>query len=707
MHTRTAFFGRLSRHSRPSLLALFGLWMGCNQIAGIREGTLAPDACKSVSDCALRPTPACGTSSCENERCVYNDVPEGTPVPGVVQEPGDCREIQCDGKGRSRTVAVAADVYDDGQACTLDECVGTEARNTPVSVAPCYTGPLDTLDFGNCKKGVQRCQNGQPVGACIGERTPKAETCLTIFDDDCDGEVNEEGLGCVCVPGSLGTCYPGAQETLGYGACATGQQACNALGTAYESCDGFVGPAPETCDVALIDEDCDGRINEEGAQCVCGDGFVSDAETCDDGNMVDNDKCSNVCRIPGCGNGTIEAGEDCDDGNLDDADACTSQCKNAICGDGFVNFGQEECDDGNKIDTDGCRNNCQIARCGDEFISTTFEQCDDGNNSNLDDCPSCKKATCGDGFIEVEVEQCDDAHAKNGCTDSCKSPSCEGISVDCGLTKKENCCIQLVVAGESFNRNNDVNFPAFVSGFFLNKFEVTVGRFRKFLDAYPGSKPAIGAGAHRSIAESGWKSEWDLLLPANRQTFESAFSNCPTRTWTNTPGANENLPINCVNWYEAFAFCAWDGGRLPTEAEWSLAATGGELQRVYPWSSNVPPALLDTTYANYDCDGNGIISPDCVLADILPVGSKSPKGNGLGGHADLAGSMYEWTLDIYSTMLPMPCTDCAELKAVGERVLHGGAWSSMDSALGNDQRITRGTSKDHYPDFGFRCALSL
>jgi formylglycine-generating enzyme required for sulfatase activity len=64
--------------------------------------------------------------------------------------------------------------------------------------------------------------------------------------------------------------------------------------------------------------------------------------------------------------------------------------------------------------------------------------------------------------------------------------------------------------------------------------------------------------------------------------------------------ANDQYPMNCVNWYEAFAFCIWDGGRLPTEAEWEYAAAGGDENRIYPWGNDVAEPLP----ASYAATGN-------------------------------------------------------------------------------------------------------
>src|SRR5262245_30851932 len=116
---------------------------------------------------------------------------------------------------------------------------------------------------------------------------------------------------------------------------------------------------------------------------------------------------------------------------------------------------------------------------------------------------------------------------------------------------------------------------------------VTVGRFRQFLNAGLGTQanpPANGTGANPHLANSGWDGNWNVSLAADTAALRAGV-NCTAQyqTWTDAPGANESLPMNCITWYDAMAFCIWDGGRLPTEAEWNYAATGATDQRAYPW----------------------------------------------------------------------------------------------------------------------------
>lgn len=340
-----------SRLLRAATLAWVVVWAGCNQIAGIYEGE--PRACTTAKDCDLGVS-ECRTAECKGGECAYVDAPEGMPVANQVI--GDCQEVRCDGEGHTRVVPVSND-SDDGKSCTFDECVGTTPRHQIRPWIECYTGDLLTLGQGICKAGKQICNaQGEPEGACVGEILPRTETCFNVFDDDCNGQINEAGAGCTCVMGAIQPCYASTAGSLGVGNCKSGIQEC-INGLAWGECTLQVLPKPESC-ATLEDDDCDGEINESGSDCGCGDGILSNFEECDDGNKADGDACSAICTLPSCGNGKKEGGEECDDGNDEDADGCTRSCRTAQCGDGVVQAGMEICDDGNSIGGDGCQEDC-------------------------------------------------------------------------------------------------------------------------------------------------------------------------------------------------------------------------------------------------------------------------------------------------------------------------------------------------------------
>jgi sulfatase modifying factor 1 len=203
-----------------------------------------------------------------------------------------------------------------------------------------------------------------------------------------------------------------------------------------------------------------------------------------------------------------------------------------------------------------------------------------------------------------------------------------------------------------------------------------------------------GTIAHPQIAGSGWDSSYNAELPADQATLIANVKCLASyETWTDTAGPNEQYPMNCVSWYEAFAFCIWDGGRLPTEAEWEYAAAGGDENLLYPWGKDVTEPLP----ANYDFTDN---SP------FIAVGSH-PGGNGRWGHADLAGSMWEWVLDWHTedwyTKTETGCSDCANLTAASRRVRRGGGWSGEADYLRAACRSCN-TPGTHSGAIGWRCS---
>ena len=230
-----------------------------------------------------------------------------------------------------------------------------------------------------------------------------------------------------------------------------------------------------------------------------------------------------------------------------------------------------------------------------------------------------------------------------------------------------------------------------------------MGRFRNFIAAYNAWRvvphPTDGEGANPLISGTGWNTAWNSFLATSSAVFtDASHLNCSpsSGTWTDAAKSpvTETYPVNCLSWYDAFAFCIWDGGRLPTEAEWEYAAGGGDKSLLYPWGNDGTEPLP----ANYAGNHN---------TPRLPVGSE-PNGNGIWGHSDLAGSVWEWNLDWYvSPYTPTNCVNCAYIAVDSVHVIRGGDWyhpanylaaANRDSTLDTD-RLNGG--------MGVRCARSI
>jgi formylglycine-generating enzyme required for sulfatase activity len=198
--------------------------------------------------------------------------------------------------------------------------------------------------------------------------------------------------------------------------------------------------------------------------------------------------------------------------------------------------------------------------------------------------------------------------------------------------------------------------------------------------------------------------------------------------WTWTAGASwrhpqgpgstiegrDDHPVVQVSWDDAVAYARWAGKRLPTEAEWELAARGGSSGTRFSWGDEFRPSgtFMANTFTGEFPHGGTL---EDGFARSSPVGAFPPNGYGL---YDMAGNVWQWTADVDSADRSPPTACCTGSGAragaadavarVVARVTKGGSFLCHASYCESYRPTARrGTPSDTGMEhIGFRCALS-
>ncbi len=210
---------------------------------------------------------------------------------------------------------------------------------------------------------------------------------------------------------------------------------------------------------------------------------------------------------------------------------------------------------------------------------------------------------------------------------------------------------------------HQINLPSYA----IDVHPVTNEQFVRFLTAMGGEKDLY----HRDLIRLR---ESRIKRSGGRLSIESGY---------------QKHPVVGVTWYGAFAYAKWVGKRLPTEAEWEVAASGAGQELRYPTGDTI-----DKNQANY------------FSADTTPIAIYPPT-NGL---YDVAGNVYEWCQDwydynFYEKSVQEPDNPKGPVQGV-YRVLRGGCWKSLkdDLRCSRRHRNNPGTVNGTY---GFRCAADV
>jgi sulfatase modifying factor 1 len=217
-------------------------------------------------------------------------------------------------------------------------------------------------------------------------------------------------------------------------------------------------------------------------------------------------------------------------------------------------------------------------------------------------------------------------------------------------------------------------------GFWLGQTEVTVGAYKRFAEgtgkAMPDSNLPPGAGTTPDF-NSGW--------------------------------SNDQMPIVNVSWKDAQAYCAWAGGRLPTEAEWEYAARAGSTAARYGPLDEIAWDADNSGRQRWDSDRSFWENLTNFTARLKEngnrtheVGRKSANRFGL---FDMLGNAGEWADDWYDENYyqSSPSQDPSGPAGGQYRVVRGGSWDSIPGLVRVSSRLNVNPAFGFGDDFGVRC----
>ena len=208
------------------------------------------------------------------------------------------------------------------------------------------------------------------------------------------------------------------------------------------------------------------------------------------------------------------------------------------------------------------------------------------------------------------------------------------------------------------------------------------------------SKTAVSNGEFAAFVEDGGYNRRELWSEEGWNWKESAGAEHPVY-WRREPSGRwlrrnfdqwvdlqERVAIIHVNWYEADAYCRWARRRLPSEAEWEMAAacepgSGGGIsnhKRMYPWGDTPPTP----EHANLDWRAGG-----CIEVDALPAGDSAF------GCRQMIGNSWEWTSTTfggYPGFVAGPYKEYSEPWFGDHKVLRGGCWATRSTMIRNAYR---------------------